>query len=203
MALLQSSSSKPSFLLGKKASSSCFRRFCYGNRRRRSLLAASASASSASSASSLADVVVLSDVPAVDAPSTASSASASAGEVRMPYAQRKALERGESLRRSPNEKAWVKTVNLSVEHRDNGSWVRTDGNILIPGNAEDFKTWATDPYMSGDDQILISATAVILASTAREQGWLPPKVSAAILTGVKILSVVWISVYWGADYLTY
>ena len=147
MALLQSSSSKPSFLLGKKASSSCFRRFCYGNRRRRCLLAASASSASASS---LADVVVLSDVPAVDAPATASSASASAGEVRMPYAQRKALERGESLRRSPNEKAWVKTVNLSVEHRDNGSWVRTDGNILIPGNAEDFKTWATDPYMSGD-----------------------------------------------------
>lgn len=196
--------------------------------RRRYLLAAASSAASASSASSLADVVVLSDVPAVDAPATASSAPASAGEVRMPYAQRKALERGESLRRSPNEKAWVKTVNLSVEHRDNGSWVRTDGNILIPGNAEDFKTWATDPYMSGDvrkytlttrkkertlltlthyyssqDQILISATAVILASTAREQGWLPPKVSAAILTGVKILSVVWISVYWGAEYLTY
>ena len=51
-------------------------------------------------------------------------------------------------------------------------------------------------YMSGDDQILISALAVILASVGREQGVVPPKVSAGILTGVKVLSVVWVSLYW-------
>ena len=118
------------------------------------------------------------------------------------YASRKAEERGESLRRAENERPWVKTVNLTVERKD-GSWVRSDGNILVPGNWRDFETWAKDPYMSGDDQILISATAVILASVARENGWVDPKVSAGILTGVKILTVVWISLYWGVDYLVY
>ena len=114
----------------------------------------------------------------------------------MPYAQRKALERGESLRRSPNEKAWVKTVNLSVEHRDNGSWVRTDGNILIPGNAEDFKTWAVSPEMSGDYQIILLVLASILSAFGYEEYGIDRRLSGGVFTFLKVLGIAWASLYW-------
>ena len=45
----------------------------------------------------------------------------------------------------------------------NGSMVRSDGIILVPGNREDLITWALDPKMSGDTLGLLLPTLFVLS----------------------------------------
>ena len=79
---------------------------------------------------------------------------------------------------------------------ENGSAVRADGQILIPGNAADFKQWALDPNSSGDDQIILLVLVSIGARYAKERFDLDERVSGAIYTVIKALSVAWVSLYW-------
>mmetsp|Transcript_17240 Transcript_17240/g.56414 ORF Transcript_17240/g.56414 Transcript_17240/m.56414 type:complete len:204 (+) Transcript_17240:151-762(+) len=77
----------------------------------------------------------------------------------------------------------------------NGSWIRTDGEILIPGNLADLKTWALDPSMSGDDQVILLAAMSIAAAAGKDYG-IPTKVSGVIFSFAKVLATVWVGLYW-------
>ena len=77
--------------------------------------------------------------------------------------------------------------------------VRTDGQILIPGNAADLKAWALDPNSSGDDQIILLIVVSIAARQAKESFGLDERVSSVIYTVIKALSVAWVSLYWLPD----
>ena len=105
-------------------------------------------------------------------------------------ADKRRAEAAEGYR--PNERA------AKVEFVD-GSVVRTDGQILIPGNAADLKAWALDPNSSGDDQIILLIVVSIAARQAKESFGLDERVSSAIYTVIKALSVAWVSLYWLPD----
>ena len=51
----------------------------------------------------------------------------------------------------------------------NGSMVRSDGIILVPGNLEDLKTWALDPQMSGDTLGLLLPTLFVIVGAQLKQ----------------------------------
>jgi hypothetical protein len=105
-------------------------------------------------------------------------------------ADKRRAEAAEGYR--PNERA------AKVEFVD-GSVVRTDGQILIPGNAADLKAWALDPNSSGDDQIILLIVVSIAARQAKESFGLDERVSSVIYTVIKALSVAWVSLYWLPD----
>jgi len=76
-------------------------------------------------------------------------------------------------------------VSKTVAQNEGGSWVRSDGEILIPANYQDFKTWALDPTMSGDDQIIILAAASILAAQGKKTLGISERVSGVIFGALK------------------
>ena len=51
----------------------------------------------------------------------------------------------------------------------NGSMVRSDGIILVPGNREDLITWALDPKMSGDTLGLLLPTLFVIIGAQLKQ----------------------------------
>merc|ERR1712157_60133 len=131
-----------------------------------------------------------------------SSRSANPNFLSVPVAQRRSTRpssRHEVVSRATGTSAKPTTAvpaPMTVSHMDNGSWVRTDGNILIPGNFQDFKIWALDPAMSADDQILILAVACILSAQGKKTLGIPEKVSAGFWGFAKVLSVLWVALYW-------
>lgn len=65
----------------------------------------------------------------------------------------------------------------------NGSMVRSDGIILVPGNREDLITWALDPKMSGDTLgLLLPTTFVIIGAQLKQVAGVPEWVSGGGVT---------------------
>eukprot|EP00793_Prasinoderma_coloniale_P004170 PRCOL_00006346-RA len=79
---------------------------------------------------------------------------------------------------------------------ENGSWVRQDGIIVVPGSYADFKVWAVDPAMSGDFQIILLVVASILSAFGYEEYGIPRQVSGGVFTFLKALGIAWASLYW-------
>jgi hypothetical protein len=79
----------------------------------------------------------------------------------------------------------------------NGSVIRSDGIILIPGNKEDLITWVLDPAMSADTiGILLPTLFVILGAQLKKSANVPEWVSGGVGITTKIIATCLIALYW-------
>ena len=79
----------------------------------------------------------------------------------------------------------------------NGSVIRSDGIILIPGNKEDLITWVLDPAMSADTiGILLPTLFVILGAQLKKAANVPEWVSGGVGITTKIIATCLIALYW-------
>ncbi len=79
----------------------------------------------------------------------------------------------------------------------NGSLVRSDGIILVPGNREDLITYVLDPKMSGDTiGLLIPTLFVILGAQLKKVAGVPEYVSGAVAITTKVVATGLIALYW-------
>ena len=79
----------------------------------------------------------------------------------------------------------------------NGSVIRSDGIILIPGNKEDLITWGLDPAMSADTiGILLPTLFVILGAQLKKSANVPEWVSGGVGITTKIIATCLIALYW-------
>ena len=79
----------------------------------------------------------------------------------------------------------------------NGSVVRSDGIILIPGNREDLITYVLDPKMSGDTiGLLIPVLFVILGAQLKQAAGVPEYISGAVAITTKVVATGLIALYW-------
>jgi len=89
----------------------------------------------------------------------------------------------------------------ATQSKINGSWVRSDGIILLPGNREDLITYALDPKMSGDTiGILIPTTFIIIGAQLKQTAGVPESVSAAVAITTKVIATGLIALYWLPDF---
>jgi hypothetical protein len=85
----------------------------------------------------------------------------------------------------------------STTSRINGSIIRSDGNILIPGNKEDLVTWVLDPAMSADTiGILLPTLFVIIGAQLKKAAGVPEWVSGGVAITTKIIATCLIALYW-------
>jgi hypothetical protein len=83
----------------------------------------------------------------------------------------------------------------------NGSMVRSDGIILVPGNREDLITWALDPKMSGDTLgLLLPTLFVIIGAQLKQVAGVPEYVSGAVGITTKIIATCLVALYWLPDF---
>ena len=88
-------------------------------------------------------------------------------------------------------------VKASTQSVINGSVVRSDGIILVPGNAEDLVTWALDPAMSGDTLgLLIPTLFIIIGAQLKQAAGVPEYVSGAVGVTTKIIATALVALYW-------
>ena len=79
----------------------------------------------------------------------------------------------------------------------NGSLVRSDGIILVPGNREDLITYVLDPKMSGDTiGLLVPTIFVILGAQLKKAAGVPEYVSGAVAITTKVVATGLIALYW-------
>lgn len=83
----------------------------------------------------------------------------------------------------------------------NGSMVRSDGIILVPGNREDLITWALDPKMSGDTLgLLLPTLFVIIGAQLKQVAGVPEYVSGAVGITTKLIATGLVALYWLPDF---
>ena len=83
----------------------------------------------------------------------------------------------------------------------NGSMVRSDGIILVPGNREDLITWALDPKMSGDTLgLLLPTLFVIVGAQLKQVAGVPEYVSGAVGITTKLIATGLVALYWLPDF---
>ena len=82
-----------------------------------------------------------------------------------------------------------------------GSMVRSDGIILVPGNREDLITWALDPKMSGDTLgLLLPTFFIIVGAQLKQVAGVPESVSAAVGITTKLIATGLVALYWLPDF---
>ena len=88
-------------------------------------------------------------------------------------------------------------VKPSTQSVINGSVVRSDGIILVPGNKEDLITWALDPAMSGDTLgLLLPTVFIIIGAQLKQVAGVPEYVSGAVGVTTKLLATALVALYW-------
>ena len=80
-------------------------------------------------------------------------------------------------------------VKPSTQSVINGSVVRSDGIILVPGNKDDLVTWALDPAMSGDTLgLLLPTLFIIIGAQLKQAAGVPEYVSGAVGVTTKLIA---------------
>ena len=88
-------------------------------------------------------------------------------------------------------------VKPSTQSVINGSVVRSDGIILVPGNKDDLVTWALDPAMSGDTLGLLVPTLFIsIGAQLKQVAGVPEYVSGAVGVTTKLIATGLVALYW-------
>jgi hypothetical protein len=88
-------------------------------------------------------------------------------------------------------------VKPSTQSVINGSVVRSDGIILVPGNKEDLITWALDPAMSGDTLgLLLPTLFIIIGAQLKQVAGVPEYVSGAVGVTTKLIATGLVALYW-------
>ena len=83
----------------------------------------------------------------------------------------------------------------------NGSVIRSDGIILVPGNKEDLITWVLDPAMSADiDRHLVAAVCNSQAQLKKSAN-VPEWVSGGVGITTKIIATCLIALYWIPNFM--
>ena len=88
-------------------------------------------------------------------------------------------------------------VKPSTQSVINGSVVRSDGIILVPGNKDDLVTWALDPAMSGDTLgLLVPTLFIIIGAQLKQVAGVPEYVSGAVGVTTKLIATGLVALYW-------
>ena len=87
-------------------------------------------------------------------------------------------------------------VKPSTQSVINGSVVRSDGIILVPGNKDDLVTWALDPAMSGDTLgLLVPTLFIIIGAQLKQVAGVPEYVSGAVGVTTKLIATGLVALY--------
>ena len=93
-------------------------------------------------------------------------------------------------------------VKPSTQSDINGSVVRSDGIILVPGNKEDLITWALDPAMSGDTLgLLLPTLFIIIGAQLKQTAGVPEYVSGAVGVTTKLIATALVALYWVPSFI--
>ena len=93
-------------------------------------------------------------------------------------------------------------VKPSTQSVINGSVVRSDGIILVPGNKDDLVTWALDPAMSGDTLgLLLPTLFIIIGAQLKQAAGGPEYVSGAGGVTTKLIATGLVALYWVPNFV--
>lgn len=93
-------------------------------------------------------------------------------------------------------------VKPSTQSVINGSVVRSDGIILVPGNKDDLVTWALDPAMSGDTLgLLLPTLFIIIGAQLKQAAGVPEYVSGAVGVTTKLIATGLVALYWVPNFV--